>query len=36
MGNKGNWKTAGQWLAEQAVRAFFRELFRMIFNGWLS
>ena len=36
MDNKGLFKTAGQWLAEQAARAFFREVFRMIFKGWLS
>ena len=35
MGNKGIWKTAGQWLAEQAAKAFFRELFRALFKEWL-
>lgn len=35
MGKQGRWKTAGQWLAEQAVRAFFRELFRALFKAWL-
>lgn len=35
MGNKGHWKIAGQWLAEQAVRAFFRELFSALVKAWL-
>lgn len=35
MDNKGHWKTAGQWLAEQAARGFFRELFRALFKAWL-
>lgn len=36
MGKTGRWKTAGQWLAEQAARAFFRELARALLWHWLD
>lgn len=36
MGKTGRWKTAGQWLAEQAARAFFRELARALLRYWLE
>lgn len=35
MGSKGRFKGAAQLVAEQAVKAFFRELFRALFKGWL-
>ena len=36
MQQKGRFKTAAQWLAEQAARAVFRELFKALLKHWLE